>query len=145
MMEQPFEVLRLPPTATAEQAVRQAARLTQLAPDEATRNRVRQAIQQLMASPQAWTLASLLAHPLPQYERPEVERFVAQHRRPPAGLAAAPLPEVDWEELRAVRLDWLESQRSLPTLPLEPMPNAEAEEAPAENTAWPRLVDQPGA
>jgi hypothetical protein len=142
MTEQPFEVLQLPPTASAEEAVRQAARLTQLAPDEATRNRIRQAIQQVMASPQAWTLAALLAHPRPQYERPEGERFVAQHRRPPAGLAALPLPEVDWDEFRALRLDWLESRQPVPVLPLEPL--GESGTA-GEQTAWPRLVDQPGA
>ncbi len=47
MTENPYEVLRLPPTASPEEVVRQGARLAQRAADEPARNAIRQAVRQL--------------------------------------------------------------------------------------------------
>lgn len=105
-MSNPFEVLRLSPEASEEEAVQQAARLCQMAKDEAARNVVRQAIQQLTASREARALAALLTHPRPEHHNVEVERFIAAHRRPPVTRGeSVEVPEVDVEELRGLRMD----------------------------------------
>jgi hypothetical protein len=97
MTNNPFEVLRLSPEVSEEDAVKQATRLCQLAATETERNAIRQAIQQLIASREAWTLQALLTPPRPQYQHAEIDRFVAAHRRPPAGVTM-PVSEEKREE-----------------------------------------------
>lgn len=149
MMENPFEVLRLSPDATLDEAVQQAARLSRIAPDESSRNRIRQAIQQLTATPESWLLAALLAHPRPDYHHPELDRFVAKHRRSPVDRAMSrETPFVDWEELRRLRESFLATGFSVPGLPLEPL-DAECELGEREDQSfehgWRDLRFQPGA
>jgi hypothetical protein len=87
----PFEVLRLDPAAGPEEAVRQAGRLRQRAPDEDAVAAIREAVQALTGAPEERTLHALLTHPRPCYTWPALDRFVAAFRRlpPPAAEAAA--------------------------------------------------------
>ena len=80
----PFEVLRLDPSATDEEAVRQAGRLRQRAADEAEIAALRQAVQTLTGHPEERRLHQLLTHPGPCYRWPGVERLAGAFRRPPA-------------------------------------------------------------
>jgi hypothetical protein len=148
MSENPFEVLRLSPDATPEAAVRQAARLAQVATDEASRNQIRQAIQELTASPEAWTLAALLTHPRPEHANAELERFIAAHRRPPASTAAEiPIPGVDWQEVRTLLIAVLADEQRVPPLPLERIEVSESAAEIERQTAeavWQGLVAQMG-
>lgn len=148
MPENPFEVLRLPPEASAEDAVKQAARLSQLAADEPSRNRIRQAIQELTSSADAWTLAALLTHPRPEHTSAELERFVAAHRRPPATTGGEiSIPGVDWEEVRAILIEALADEQRVPPLPLERVEVAESAAEIDRQTAeaiWQGMVGRIG-
>ncbi len=77
----PFEVLRLDPTASDEEVVRQAGRLRQRAADEAEVAALRQAVQTLTGRPEERRLHQLLTHPRPCYHHPALERFVTAFRR----------------------------------------------------------------
>ncbi len=95
----PFEILRLDPSSTEEEIVRQAGRLRQRATDEATLNAIRQAVRMLTARPEDRLLYSLLTHPAPCYHWPALDRFAAAFRRPPTATGApAPCPPLDMEE-----------------------------------------------
>lgn len=83
MIENPFEILRLDPSATEEEIVRQAGRLRQRATDEETRNAIRQAVQALTARVEDRQLLALLTHPAPRHRWPALERFATAYRRPP--------------------------------------------------------------
>ena len=148
MPENPFEALRLPPEASAEDAVKQAARLSQVAADESSRNRVRQAIQELTASPEAWTLAALLTHPRPEHANAELERFIAAHRRPPATSGGeVSVPGVDWEEVRAILTEALADEQRVSPLPLERVEVSESAAEIDQQTAealWQGLVGRIG-
>jgi hypothetical protein len=147
MSDNPFEVLKLSPDVNAEDAVKQAARLSQLAPDEATRNRARQAIQELTSSAEAWALAALLTHPRPEYTNAEVDRFIAAHRRPPASAAEVVVPGVDWDEVRGLMIEVLADEQRFTPLPLERVEVAESAAEIDRQTAeavWQGLVAQPG-
>src|SRR5437867_3376873 len=104
MAENPFEVLRLLPTAGPEEAVRQAARLAQRASDEAGRNAVRQAVRQLTGSDEERALRSLLTHPAPQYASPALDQLQSAFRRPPPVAAGPSCPPLDLEEFRGLLL-----------------------------------------
>jgi hypothetical protein len=146
MTENPFEVLRLAPTATPEEVVRQGARLAQRAADEPTRNAIRQAVRQLTGTDEERVLHALLTHPAPDYAPAVLERFQAAHRRPPAGGSAPPVPALDPEEFRRILRDTLAGQIAPPTLTLEPMETAESGEEIARQTAeavWQGLPAQP--
>jgi hypothetical protein len=86
----PFEVLRLDPAATDEEAVRQAGRLRQRAADEAEVAALRQAVQTLTGRPDERRLHQLLTHPGPCYRWPALDRLVAAFRRPPAPTEEGP-------------------------------------------------------
>lgn len=147
MTDDPFAVLRLAPDATEEAAVAQAARLARLAPDEASRNRIRQAIQRLTESPEAWQLLAELSHPRPEYANAEIERFVAANRRPPPATGDAAIPGVDWDEVRSLCLDVM--AEALRPTPL-PLSRGEVAESAAEidrqsaEATWQGLMAQPG-
>jgi hypothetical protein len=130
MSDNPFEVLRLDPSADEQAAVRQAARLCQRATDETARNAVRQAVRQLTASAEERQLYALLTHPRPGHATSELDRFVAAFRRPPATSPdAAPCPGLDTKELAELLLVALAAELELTPLPLEAV---DEPEPPAE-------------
>jgi hypothetical protein len=99
----PFEVLRLDPSASEEEVVRQAGRLRQRAADEQTLSAVRQAVQALTARPEERLLHQLLTHPRPRYHLPALDRFLAAFRRlPPADPASSAFTETDLTEVMAL-------------------------------------------
>jgi hypothetical protein len=116
----PFEVLRLDPSATEEEIVRQAGRLRQRATDEVTRNAIRQAVQALTGRAEDRLLHALLTHPAPCYQSPVLERFVAAFRRPPTTAGDAPAcPALDVKELEdLIKEKWAE-ELELSPLPFE--------------------------
>jgi hypothetical protein len=124
----PFEVLRLDPTASEEEVVRQAGRLRQRATDEAAQNTVRQAVQALTASPAARNLHALLTHPRPAHHAAALDRFAATFRRLPASANPPACPPLDLQEfialLRSVVADGLE----LPAVEFEGVPAGESPE-----------------
>src|SRR3954462_6317512 len=102
MSANPFEVLRLDPSASEEEVVRQAGRLRQRATDEPTLNGVRQAVQELAGSPERRALLALLPPPRPGYHCPALERFAAAFRRAPAAQSPPPPPPFEPEEFAAL-------------------------------------------
>jgi hypothetical protein len=144
MPDNPFEVLRLAPDVSQEEAVQQAGRLSQRAADEPTRNAIRQAIQELTSSTDEWTLQVLLTHPRPEYSRPELDRLIATFRRPPASSAEKiEIPGVDLEELRSLLLDALAEEQTHVPLPLERIEVVESAEEIARQTSeavWQMLI-----
>jgi hypothetical protein len=114
----PFEVLRLDPSATEEEIVRHAGRLRQRAADEAELAAVRQAVQALTGRTEERLLHALLTHPEPSYQSPALEKFAFAFRRPPvASGEALSCPLLDLEEFRA-----LLCQRAAEELELQPQP-----------------------
>src|SRR5262249_8442500 len=99
----PFEVLRLDPSATEEEIVRHAGRLRQRAADEAELPAVRQAVQALTGRTEERLLHALLTHLEPSYQSSALEKFAAAFRRPPAASSEAlSCPPLDMEEFRAL-------------------------------------------
>jgi hypothetical protein len=99
----PFEVLRLDPSSSEEEIVRQAGRLRQRATDEEARNAIRQAVQALTASAADRQLHALLTHPRPAWQSAVLDRFAAAFRRAPAAAGApGPCPPLDMEEFRSL-------------------------------------------
>ncbi len=117
--ENPFEVLRLPPTATEEEVVRQAGRLRQRATGEAALNAIRQAVQALTGRPEDRALLALLTHPRPCYSWPALEKFAADFRHAHAAETGAACPPFDSEEFTALLLAALAKELDLPPLPFE--------------------------
>jgi hypothetical protein len=89
----PFEVLRLDPTASDEEVIAQAGRLRQRAADEEEVNAIRQAVQVLTGSAAERFVHQMLAHPRPCYDWPALERFRAAFRRPPPAAPGGPAPD----------------------------------------------------
>jgi hypothetical protein len=147
MSENPFELLGLPPSATPEEAVQQAARLCQRAADEATRNRIRQAVRQLTGSDEERSLHALLTHPRPDYDHAARDAFHAAFRRPPPSTAAFSYPPIDLSEVRDILCQILAAELETPALPLEAVPEtdeaAEIDRQTAE-ALWQRLLAEPG-
>jgi hypothetical protein len=101
--DNPFEVLRLDPSASEEVAVRRAGQLRQRASeDELTA--IRQAVQALTGRPEERALHSLLTPPKPAYHWPALERLANAFRRPPAVSSTEPLapPALDLDEFAAL-------------------------------------------
>jgi hypothetical protein len=149
MNANPFEILRLDPSATEEEIVRQAGRLRQRAVDEATRNAIRQAVQALTAGAEDRLLLSLLTHPSPRHRSTILERFAAAFRRPPAASnVPQPCPALDVTEfegllrkLIAEELDWVPP-------PFEPIAAGETANEIDRQTAealWQSLLFDPRA
>jgi hypothetical protein len=140
----PYEVLRLDPSATEEEIVRQAGRLRQRATDEATLGAIRQATQALTGRPEERLLHALLTHPKPCYTQPAVEGFAAAFRRPPQiPVNTTPCPPPDMREfallLEALLIDELEFTPP----PLEALPATDdAEEIDRQTAAalWQSLL-----
>jgi hypothetical protein len=93
----PFEALRLGPSASEEEIVRQAARLRQRAADEAELTTIRQAVQALTGKAEDRLLHALLTHPRPAHAAAALDRFARAFRRAPAAEgepAAAPMLDI---------------------------------------------------
>jgi hypothetical protein len=119
----PFEVLRLDPTASEEEIVRRAAQLRRRAADEAAVAELRRAVQMLTGGrPEDRELLSLLTHPRPGYAAPALERFAAAFRRPPVG-AEVPGQQLalDLAEFAGFMAVPLADELDTPQLPFEPV------------------------
>lgn len=149
MTANPFEILRLDPSATEEEIVRQAGRLRQRATDEATRNAIRQAVQALTARAEDRQLLALLTHPRPSHHCPALERFAAAFRRPPASAGSAPAcPPLDMEEFADLISKLVAEELELPPLTFEPIASTETPQEVERQTVearWQSLLFDPGA
>jgi hypothetical protein len=137
----PYEVLRLDPSATEEEVVRQAGRLRQRSADEATLSAIRQA---LTGRPEERLLHALLTHPRPCHTWPALDRFAAAFRRPPPAPAnAAPCPPLDVRECARLLEGLLAEELELPPLPFEAPPaadDADEIERQAAEALWQSLL-----
>ena len=116
----PFEALRLDPSASEEEVVRQAARLRQRAADEAALTAVRQAAQALTGRPEDRLLYALRTHPRPGHVSPALEKFAVAFRRAPAPSAEAPAaPPLDLKEFADLLKGLLAEELELTPPPLE--------------------------
>jgi hypothetical protein len=98
--DNPFEVLKLDPSASEEHIVRRAAQLRQVSADEQALTAVRQAVQVLTGRAEDRQLHALLTPPTPAHDWPRLDRLAAAFRRPPARLAEPTAPAaVDLEEV----------------------------------------------
>jgi hypothetical protein len=146
--DNPFEVLQLPPTASEQEIVRQAARLCQRAGDESVRNRYREAARLLTADAGERALLALLTHPGAEHENADLERFQNTYRRPPASSAPpTTCPTLDISEVRQLLAQALAAELELAPLPLAAaVESSEPEEEIARQTVealWQGLVADP--
>jgi len=121
MNDNPFEVLKLDPSATEEEIVRRAGQLRQTASEEEL-TAVRQAVQALTGRPEDRRLFALLTHPGAVHDWPELDRLEAAFRRPPqgAGREAVELPPLDLAEVAALLRPILLRELEDAPLALEP-------------------------
>src|SRR2546421_12850109 len=90
MNANPFEVLRLAPSASEEEIVRRAGQLRQRASEEEV-TAIRQAVQALTGRPEERLLHALLTPPRPAYHWPALEKLQSAFRSlPPQSSAAIP-------------------------------------------------------
>jgi hypothetical protein len=115
----PFEVLRLEPSACNEEVVAQAGRLRQRAVSDAELAAIRQAVQILTASAEERCVQAMLTHPEPRYHWPALEQFRAAYRRAPkpVGGTAAPMPPLDLDEFAGLLRPILGELLDVNTLP----------------------------
>ena len=144
----PFEVLRLDPSASEEEVVRRGGQLRPRASDEATLTALRQAVQTLTGRPEERLLHALLSPPRPGYSWPALERLAAAFRRPPQAAAAEPVPppELDLHEFAALLLPLVLAELDPAPLPFTPPPVEETPEEIARQTAealWQLLPFEP--
>jgi hypothetical protein len=120
-MSNPFEVLKLDPTASPEEIVRQAGRLRQRTPDEAAIARIRQAVQALSGASEERHLHEILAHPAPCYSWSALDQFVAAFRRPPQAnpTTTVACPPLDLGELSVLLRPLLDAELNPPPLGFE--------------------------
>ncbi len=140
----PFEALRLDPSSSEEEVVKQAARLRQRAADEAELAEVRQAVQALTGRPEDRLLHALLTHPRPGHSAPALERFAAAYRRAPAATGEAPpVPSVDLKEFADLLQALIVEELDLAPPPFEAPAAAEDPEEVRRRTAealWQSLL-----
>jgi hypothetical protein len=145
----PFEVLRLDPSSSEEEIVRQAGRLRQRATDEAARNALRQAVQALTASAPDRQLHALLTHPRPAWQSAALDRFAAAFRRAPAAAGSPePCPPLDLEEFTALLCALMAEELELAPLEFEGVPDGDGPEEVRRQTAealWQSLLFDPRA
>jgi hypothetical protein len=124
----PFEVLRLDPSATEEEVVRRAGQLRQRATDEEL-TAIRQAVQALTGRPEERLRHALLTPPRPAYSWPALERLASAFGRPPPAEApASPPPELDLREFAALLRPLLLKELAPDALPLTLPPAEETAE-----------------
>jgi hypothetical protein len=144
----PFEVLRLDPTASEEEIVRHAGRLRQRATDEATQNALRQAVQALTASATAREVHALLTHPRPAYSSAALNRFAAAFRRAPLPANPPACPPLELQEFINLLKQIVAAGLELPSLEFEGLATAEDPEEIRRQTAealWQSLLFDPRA
>ena len=131
MIRNPFEVLKLDPSASEEEIVRRAGQLRQAAPDEETQTAVRQAVQMLTGRAAERALHALLTPPGPVHDWPSLERLEATFRRPPVSeqSTAAETPALDVAELAVIVRPFVIESLTDGPLPFEMPP---IEETPEE-------------
>ena len=143
----PFEVLRLDPSATEEEVVRRAGQLRQRAgEDELTA--LRQAVQALTGRPEERRLHALLSPPRPCYSWPALERLATAGRRPPPATVAAPAPAPDFDlaEFADLLRPLLLAELAPAPLPFTPPPLEETADEVVRQTAealWQLLPFEP--
>jgi hypothetical protein len=149
MTTNPFEVLRLDPTATEEDVVRQAERLRQRAADEAALGAIRQAAMALTGRPEERALHALLTHPRPGHASAALDRFAAVFRRAPAPTAApAPCPDLDADEFRRLLLVAAAEELDLPPAAFDALPGTDGADEVRRQWAealWQSLLFDPRA
>jgi hypothetical protein len=144
----PFEVLALDPMASEEQVVQQAGRLRQRSTDDATLTAIRQAVQVLTGRAEDRLLQALLAHPMPVYSWPALERFINAYRRAPVPTTAVTCPPLDLAEFAACLRAQLAEELELSPLPFEPLPvteDADEIERQSAEALWQSLICDPRA
>jgi len=144
----PFEVLRLDPSASEEEVVRRAGQLRQRASDEATLTALRQAVQALTGRSEERRLHALLSPPRPCYAWPALEQLATLYRRPPQTAAAESVsaPELDLQEFASLLLPLVRAELDPAPLPFTPPPVEETPEEIARQTAealWQLLPFEP--
>ncbi len=141
----PFEVLRLDPSAPSAEVVQHAGALRQRAAGEADVAAIRQAVQALTGRPEERRLHELLTHPRPCYRWGALDRFQAAFRRlaPAAAAPDTPCPALDLEEvaslLRALAVEQWEPPPLPFTRPEPPSPPDEIEREIVE-ALWQALL-----
>jgi hypothetical protein len=125
----PFEVLRLDPSASEEEVVRRAGQLRQRASEDGL-TAIRQAVQALTGRPEERALHALLTPPKPVYHWPALERLANAFRRPPAISATEPLapPALDLDEFAALLRPLLLKELAPSPIPFDLPPIKEPEE-----------------
>jgi hypothetical protein len=142
----PFEMLRLDPTASNEEVVAQAARLRLRVADEQEWTAIRQAVQALSGPAADRFLEQMLTHPDPCYRWSHLERFRAAFRRLPAGASRAmeAIPGLDLAEVAGLLRPLLAGLWDTPPLPFHPVDETEpAGEIDRQNVEarWQCLID----
>ena len=143
MPDNPFEVLRLDPATSVEEAMRQADRLALETADEPLRQRLRQAAQQLTISPDRASLAALLTPPAPGYVSEALRDFIVRHGAPPPGTPSEARPRLDEDEFRRRLLETIAGELSPGVAELEPLEIVESGAEIARQTAeamWQALL-----
>jgi hypothetical protein len=145
--DNPFEVLKLDPSATEEEIVRRAGKLRQTASEEEL-TAVRQAVQTLTGRAEDRRLLGLLTHPGAVHECPELDRLEAAFRRQPAGTSreVAVLPPLDLSEIATLLRPILIKELDDAPLQLEPPVIAEPPEEILRQTVegvWAMLPFEP--
>jgi len=143
----PFEVLRIDPSASEEEVVRRAGQLRQRA-SEVDLTAIRQAVQALTGRPEERVLHALLTPPKPVYHWPALERLANAFRRPPAVSPTEPLspPDLDLREFAALLRPLLLKELAPAALPFELPPVEETEEEVLRQTIealWQLLPFEP--
>lgn len=130
MNANPFEVLKLDPSATEEEIVRRAGQLRQTASDEETLTAVRQAVQSLTGKPEERTLLAVLTHSGPVHQWSALDRLEATFRRAPVSEQSAPveMPAIDLNEVATLLRPMLAGTFADEPMPLEMPPVVETPE-----------------
>jgi hypothetical protein len=145
----PFEVLRLDPSASEEEVVRRAGQLRPRVADESSLTALRQAVQALTGRPQERLLHALLTPPRPGYSWPALERLGSAFRRPPQvaqAASASPIPEIDLGEFASLLLPLVLAELAPAPLPFTPPPIEETPQEIDRQTAeglWQTLPFEP--
>ncbi len=149
MSANPFEILRLDPSASEEEIVRQAGRLRQRATDGPALNAIRQAVQALTARAEDRLRFALLTHATPCHKWPALDRFAARFRRAPAATGGpAPCPPLDLEEFSELVRSLSAEELELAAPPFEALPSGETPEEVCRQTMealWQNLLFDPQA
>lgn len=121
----PFEILRLDPTASEAEIIQQAGRLRQRVTDDNELTLIRQAVQELTSSKEKRQLWALLTPPNPCHDLSAIDQLANAHRRAvETGTDAEvkPFPDLDMDELTALLRPILIRELQMEKEPLEMPP-----------------------